>query len=70
MESANLLLICASAFAAVFLLLAVLWLLMRLITAVFPQQAMVADAAYVAAITAAVASLYPGTQVTKVEERK
>jgi uncharacterized membrane protein YqjE len=70
MESADLLLICASAFVAVFLLLALLSLVMRLITAVFPQHEMVADAAYVAAITAAVASLYPGTRVTKVEERK
>lgn len=70
MDSANLLVICVSAFAAVFLLLALLAVVMRVITAIFPVVNRVKDAAWVAAMSAAVATLYPGTKITKVEEIK
>jgi hypothetical protein len=70
MGSPNLLLICASAFAAVFLLLAFLSLVMRAIIAVFPQKLSGDDAAVYAAVAAAVGSAYPGTKITRFEEIK
>lgn len=70
MGSFDLLLICASAFAAVFLLLTVLALIMRGIILVFPQKAATTDTAMVAAVASVVTTMYPGTQVTKVEEIK
>lgn len=70
MHSSELLLICASAFLAVFVLLAILASLMRLITAVFPQKATASEAAMIAAVTSVMYNLYPGTKITKVEEIK
>jgi len=70
MQSNELLMICVSAFAAVFVLLAVLALLMRLIIVVFPEKKAVGDAAVIAAVTTVMQTLYPGTKVTKVEEIK
>ncbi|MCK4301812.1 MAG: hypothetical protein KAW91_03510 [candidate division Zixibacteria bacterium] len=70
MESLDLLLICVSAFVAVFCLLAVLALVMRIIIFVFPQKEAAADAAMIAAIALTVSALYPGTSITKVEEIK
>ena len=70
MHSNELLMICISAFAAVFVLLAILALLMRLIIVVFPEKKGVGDAAVVAAVTTVMQTLYPGTKVTKVEEIK
>jgi hypothetical protein len=43
---------------------------MRLILVVFPQREAAADAAMVAAVSAVMTNLYPGTKVTKVEEIK
>ena len=68
MESLDLLLICASAFVAVFCLLTVLALVMRIIVVVFPQKEASADAAIIAALASTVSTLYPGTSITKVEE--
>jgi hypothetical protein len=62
--------ICVSAFAAVFVLLTVLALLMRLIIVVFPEKKAVSDAAMIAAVTTVMQTLYPGTKITKVEEIK
>lgn len=70
MASANLLIVCVSAFAAVFLILAVLALVMRLITSVFPHRAGGVDAAFVAAITSTMSSIYPGSQITNIEEKR
>lgn len=70
MESVELWLICISAFAMVFALLAVLAIIMRVITAVFPQKATGIDAMMVAVLTSAVSSAFPGTEVTKIEEIK
>ncbi|UCE66485.1 MAG: hypothetical protein JSU85_00290 [Candidatus Zixiibacteriota bacterium] len=66
----DLLVICASAFAAVFLLLAFLSLAMRIIITVFPQRLSKDDAAVFAAITATVSAVYPGTTITRFEEIK
>ena len=68
MASLELLFICASAFAAVFLLLTFLALVMRLILVIFPYKEPSSDAGLLAAVATVVATIYPGTKVTKVEE--
>jgi uncharacterized membrane protein YqjE len=69
MGSLDLMLMCLSAFIAVFVLLSVLALIMRVIIAVFPEKVqLVSDTAVLAALATVVSSVYPGTRVTKVEE--
>jgi hypothetical protein len=70
MNSPNLLSICIAAFAGVFILLAILAALMRLILAVFPAVIGKFDAAVMAAITMTAQTHYPGTKITKIEEIK
>jgi hypothetical protein len=70
MGSIDLLMICASAFVGVFLLLSLLAIVMRLIMVVFPQRAKATDAAVLAAVAAAVSAGYPGTRITNIEEIK
>jgi hypothetical protein len=70
MESINLLVICALAFGAVFILLIVLAAVMRLILSVFPERMRESDSALIAAVTSLASTLYPGTLITKVEEIK
>ena len=70
MASPNLFLICASAFAAVFLLLAFLSLVMRIMMAIFPQKTPKGDTAMLAAVAATVSAVYPGTKITRFEEIK
>ena len=70
MGSLDLVYICASAFAAVFLLLTVLAIMMRVIIALFPPKDITSDAAVIAAIASVAASVYPGTKISKVEELK
>lgn len=62
--------ICISAFIAVFVLLTFLAVLMRLIIVFFPQKKDFTDAAVLAAVTTVMQNLYPGTKVTRVEEKK
>ncbi len=64
----NLILACAIAFTAVFTLLAVLAVVMRAITAVFPVRQS-GDPAITAAIATAVTTLAPGARVTCIEEK-
>ncbi len=65
----GLLVICASAITAVFILLAFLAVLMRALMAVFPARVDKGiDPATIAAVTAAAAAAMPGTRITKVEE--
>ena len=68
MESNELLLICGVAFLMVFIILALLALSMRIIILVFPEKKAKIDAAMIAAVTAAVQTIMPGTKVTKAEE--
>jgi hypothetical protein len=68
MESPNLFVISLSAFIGVFILLASLALVMRILIRVFPEKVAKTDAAVIAAVSAAVAAVYPGARVTKVEE--
>ena len=63
-------LICVTAFSAVALLLAILAGLMRLILIAFPSKEETTDAMMIAAVASVVTSLYPGAQITKVEEIK
>ena len=70
MPSNELLLICISAILAVFVLLSLLALVMRLIIAVFPEKIATSDSAYIAAIASVISTIYPQTKITKVEEIK
>ena len=70
MNPPDLLVVCLSAFVAVFLLLSFLAVVMRMLIAIFPEKAEGIDAAAIAAISAAAAYVFPGTKVTKVEEIK
>ena len=62
--------VCATAFIAVFVLLAVLAGVMEIIMRIYPQQAMRIETAHVAAITTTYTALYPGAKVTRIEESK
>jgi hypothetical protein len=70
MVTPDLWIVCGAAFAVVFFTLAVLAVVMRLITALFPAQQIETDSAMVAAVIATMQSVYPGAQVTRVEEQK
>ena len=70
MGQTELLLICVSAFIAVFILLSILALVMKLIIVVFPMKAGQSDAVLLAAVATVVSSIYPGTTLTKIEEIK
>ena len=68
MNQPELLVICLSAFVAVFVLLSFLAVVMRVLIAVYPEKVGGIDAATIAAVSAAAAYAFPGTKVTKVEE--
>ena len=68
--SPNLLAICMTAFAAVFILLMVLAGTMKLITLIFPQVKAVISATHLAAIASTFQTLVPGSKITHVEETK
>lgn len=73
MESLDLMFVCLSALLAVFVLLTILAIIMRILIAVFPEtleKLAKSDAALLAAVTTAAASIYPGMSVTRVEEEK
>jgi len=70
MESAYLVFVCISAFVAVFVLLSVLAIVMRLILMVFPQLESSTDEAVIAAMTAVINKVYPGSHLSKIEEIK
>jgi Na+-transporting methylmalonyl-CoA/oxaloacetate decarboxylase gamma subunit len=61
---------CITAFGVVFLVLAFLALVIRLIGLVFPACAPRADPAVVAAIAAAVATQQPGAKVVHIVEER
>ena len=68
MNPDNLLIICSSAFIAVFLLLSFLAVVMRLLMLAYPRKAEGIEPAIVAVLTAAATYAFPGTKVTNVEE--
>ena len=70
MESLNLLSICYSAFTAVFLILSGLAIFMQIIIKLFPAKSAQEDVAPYAALASVLSRIYPGTQITKIEESK
>jgi len=70
MSSPDLLMICTTAFAAVFSLLCVLAAVQRLIPIVFPDKKETSDAMLYASIAAVFQNLNPGMRISKVEEIK
>ena len=70
MNPQNLLVICSSAFIAVFFLLSFLAVVMRLLMVVYPKTEDGLEPAIVAALTAAATYAFPGTRITKVEETR
>lgn len=62
--------ICVFAFIAVFTLLSLLALAMRVLTAVFPAETTEPDTALLAAVSSAAALAWPGMRVTKLEEHR
>ncbi len=70
MGSSDLLMVCISAFVAVFILLTLLAGVMRLVLEIFPQKIAKTDAVMMAAVAAVASSIYPGTKVTNIEEIK
>jgi len=70
MESYELIFICLSALLAVFLILSLLAIFIRLITEVFSEKDINEDSAVIATLTTVVNKYYPGTKITKIEESK
>lgn len=68
MIATSLFAVCGLAFLTVFALLAVLALAMHLITVAFPERKAAFDSVVAAAVAAAVASVFPGARVTRIEE--
>jgi len=69
-EPTNILAICLIAFSAVFFLLALLAVVMKLITALFPMVKEELTTAHLAAISSTFNVLIPGSKVTRIEEIK
>ena len=59
---------CFLSFLAVFILLGILAVLIRFMTAIFPSDAKTDEAAVLAAIHTAVADRLPGARVIRIEE--
>ncbi len=70
MDAPNLLSICTIAFASVAILLSILAVTMHFMTMLFPVRKPAVDAAIVAAISGTVASVFPGSRVTHIEEER
>lgn len=70
MDLTGLLSACLIAMAAVFGLLGLLAAIMRMITAVFPVRDADIDSTVVAVVSTAVASIWPGARVTRIEEER
>jgi Na+-transporting methylmalonyl-CoA/oxaloacetate decarboxylase gamma subunit len=69
MDETNLLAVCGLAFGSVFLLLAILAGVIRLVTVVFPERpGRRIDPPVVAALGATAAVVYPGARVTRIVE--
>lgn len=68
MDEMSLVTICATAFIAVFVLLVILAVVIRLIVVALPSRDRADDAVWAAAISVAVATIYPGTRVSRIEE--
>jgi len=70
MDGMDLLFVCGSAFLAVFVILSLLALVMRIIIVIFPYRETSSDAAVYAAISTVISSIYKGMKISKIEEIK
>jgi hypothetical protein len=70
MDTTELYMICGIAFLIVFIILALLAFLMRIIMLIFPEKVAEIDPAIIAAVAATVQTIFPGTKMTKLEEKK
>ncbi|MGB3863539.1 MAG: hypothetical protein WBE11_10840 [Candidatus Aminicenantaceae bacterium] len=70
METTELYIICGIAFLVVFIILALIAFLMRIIMLIFPEKLAEIDPAMIAAVAATVQTIFPGTKMTKLEEKK
>jgi hypothetical protein len=72
MESSNLLVICISSFAVVFLILSVLAIIMHFLLVIFPVKIKekMDNTAVIAAITSAYNRQFPGTRISNIGEEK
>jgi len=68
LEATNLFSACLTALISVFALLGSLALIFELITVLFPARRLRIEPVLVAAISTAVASVYPGAKLTRIEE--
>ncbi len=70
MVPTDLTMICGIAFLIVFLILALLAFFMRIIMLIFPIKAAGSDPVVIAAVATTVQAVFPGTKITKLEEKK
>jgi len=70
MNSPDLIVVSTIGYVVAFAVLALLALMMRLITLLFPERKDSSDAALIAAVKATYQALSPETTVTKIEETK
>lgn len=69
MANLDLLIICVNAFLAVFFVLGILAAIMKLIMYIFPQKTE-DEAVVLAALSAAVHSVFPGIKISNIKEQK
>lgn len=70
MEMTELYMICGIAFLVVFFILTLLAFLMRIIMLIFPEKVAAIDSTLIAAVATTVQTVFPGTKITKFEEKK
>jgi hypothetical protein len=70
MPSIELISVCATAFLWVFSILLLLAVVMRAITLIFPDKEVGPDTARIAALSVVLTSLFPGSKITKIEEKQ
>jgi len=70
METTELYMSCGIAFLVVFIILALLAFLMRIIMLIFPEKVAGIDPAIIAAVAATVQTIFPGMKMTKLKEKK
>ena len=68
MEATNLVSACLIALVSVFTLLGSLAMIFELITVLFPARKQHIDPVLIGAISTAVATIYPGAKLTRIEE--
>lgn len=68
MVGASLWVVCLTSFVVVFVVLAFMAAIMRLLIKIFPEAISKVDAATLAAITTVISTHYPGTRITEIKE--